>query len=320
MLTLRQIEVIRAILVTGTVGGAARLLNVSSPGVSRVMKHAEGQLGLKLFSRKNGRYTPTREAGEIFSQINGVYDKVEDLQFVVQRLRKGVDFELKVGSVPSISNVMVPRAIADVRRTYPDLVIDLDVLKMEEAIDYLLLGKGEAVAVSFKIEHSMLTFEPLARGRLVCVVPAGHPLSRAPSAALADIARYPLIGIDPNDPYGRIIASAFTRQSLPYEVPLRTRFGTAACALVANGLGIAVIDQFTLAGGNWPMLRAIEIDEETSFETYVAFRKDVTLSSYCDLFIRTLRRHMSPVRQSSKATPPPASALKPAAPQKITSR
>lgn len=40
MLTLRQIEVIRAIMVTDTVGGAARLPNVSSPGISRVMKHA----------------------------------------------------------------------------------------------------------------------------------------------------------------------------------------------------------------------------------------------------------------------------------------
>ena len=63
MLTLRQIEVIRAIMVTGTVGDAARLLNVSSPGISRVMKHAETSLGVKLFDRKAGRYSPTREAG-----------------------------------------------------------------------------------------------------------------------------------------------------------------------------------------------------------------------------------------------------------------
>jgi DNA-binding transcriptional LysR family regulator len=71
MLTLRQIEVIRAIMITGSVGGAARLLHVSFPGISRVMKHAEGLLGLKLFSRRGGRYTPTREASDIFSQING---------------------------------------------------------------------------------------------------------------------------------------------------------------------------------------------------------------------------------------------------------
>ena len=92
MLTLRQIEVIRAIMITGSVGGAARLLNVSSPGISRVMKHAEGLLGLKLFSRKGGRYTPTREAADIFAQINGVYDKVEDLAFVIKRLKHGADW------------------------------------------------------------------------------------------------------------------------------------------------------------------------------------------------------------------------------------
>src|SRR5579862_8903847 len=100
MLTLRQIEVIRAIMVTGTVGDAARLLNVSSPGISRVMKHAETSLGVKLFNRKAGRYSPTREADAIFSQINGVYDKVEDLQFVISRIKRGANTELKIGSAP----------------------------------------------------------------------------------------------------------------------------------------------------------------------------------------------------------------------------
>src|SRR5688572_30531360 len=142
MLTLRQIEAIRAIMVTGTVGGAARLLNVSSPGISRVMKHAESALGMRLFSRRNGRYVPAPEAKDIFSQIIGVYDKVEDLQFVIGRLKRGGDTVFRVGSVPSLSNMMAPRAIASLRRRFPDLVIDIDVLKIEEAIDYLLLGKG----------------------------------------------------------------------------------------------------------------------------------------------------------------------------------
>ena len=155
MLTLRQIEVIRAIMVTGTVGGAARLLNVSSPGISRVMKHAEAVLGLKLFSRKGGRFDPTAEAQDIFRLVNGVYDKVEDLHFVIKRLKRGGDAELRVGSVPSLSNVMVPRAIVVVRRKFPSLLIDIDVLKIEEAIDYLLLGKGEAVAISYRLDHPM---------------------------------------------------------------------------------------------------------------------------------------------------------------------
>ena len=52
---------------------------------------------------------------------------------------------------------MVPRAIADVRKAFPNLLIEIDILKIEEAVDYLLLGKGELVAMSCKIDHPMLT-------------------------------------------------------------------------------------------------------------------------------------------------------------------
>ena len=46
------------------------------------------------------------------------------------------------------------------------------------------------------------------------------------------------------------------------------------------GLGIAVIDQFTLAGDNWPGLVALPIVEPTDFETYIAFRRDTILSGF----------------------------------------
>lgn len=292
MLTLRQIEVIRAIMVTGTVGGAARLLNVSSPGVSRVMKHAEALVGVKLFSRRGGRYSPTPQANAIFSQINGVYDKVEDLQFVISRIKRGANTELKIGSVPSIANVMVPRAIADLRKTLPNLMIDVDILKIEDAVDYLLLGKGELVTLSDKLDHPMLAVEPLARGRLKCIVPEGHPLSRRTRVAADEIVKHPLIGVDPNDPYGRIVANLFARRDLHYDVTIRARFGSTVCALVSLGLGIAIVDEFTLAADQWPQIRAVDIAESTTFQTYVAHRKDMPLSGHGARFVAVLRSQM----------------------------
>jgi len=295
MLTLRQIEIIRAIMVTGTVGGAARLLNVSSPGISRAMKHAEVSVGVKLFSRKGGRYSPTTEANAIFSQINGVYDKVEDLQFVISRIKRGSNAALKIGSVPSIATIMVPEAIADLRAAFPSLLIDVDILKIEDAVDFLLLGKGELVALSSKFEHPMLTFEPLARGRLKCFVPEGHALARQARVSARDIAAYPLIGVDPNDPYGRIVTEVFARHGLHGEVTIRARFGTTVCALVSAGLGIAVVDEYTLAAGYWPAICALDIVEPTPFQTYLVQRRDVALSSYGAAFAKALRRRMEAV-------------------------
>ena len=308
MLTLRQIEVIRAVMVTGTVGGASRLLNVSSPGISRVMKHAESVLKLKLFARRNGRYFPTPEARDIFSQINGVYEKVEDLQYVIKRLQRGAESELKIASVPSIANVMVPRAIASVRRRFPNLIIDVDILKIEEAIDYLLLGRGELVALSHKNDHPTLTFEPLAKGRLLCIVPKDHPLASRDSVAPEEIATYPLIGIDPNDPYGRIMASLFSEHGLAYEMTIKARFGSTVCALVTNGLGIAIIDEFTMAGDNWPSIVPIAIDRPTEFQTYVAFRKDIPLSGYAAHFVATLRKTMTEVSAAKNGRTRPSRA------------
>ena len=295
MLTLRQIEVIRAIMITGTVGGAARLLNVSSPGISRVMKHAEASVGVKLFSRRGGRYSPTPQANAIFNQINGVYDKVEDLQFVISRIKRGANTELKIGSVPSIANVMVPRAIADVRKALPNLLIEVDILKIEDAVDYLLLGKGELVALSYKLDHSLLAIEPLARGRLKCIVPEGHVLARRARVTADEIVKHPLIGVDPDDPYGRIMASLFANRGLHYEVTIRARFGSTVCALVSHGLGIAIVDEFTLASDQWPRLRALDIAEPTAFQTYIVHRKDAALSSHAARFVAALRSQMEAV-------------------------
>lgn len=61
-MNLRQLEVFYAIMQAGTVSGAARLLHVSQPNVTRVLAHTEQQLSFALFERVKGRLVPTQEA------------------------------------------------------------------------------------------------------------------------------------------------------------------------------------------------------------------------------------------------------------------
>jgi DNA-binding transcriptional LysR family regulator len=224
MLTLRQIEVIRAVMLTGTIAGASRLLNVAAPGLSRLMKHTEDSLGAKLFSRRGGRFVPAPEATPIFAQINELHRNLENLHFAIGKLERGGGAEFKFGATPSIAQAMAPLAVADLRRRYPDLLIDFDILKLEDAIDFLLLGRGEVAAVSSRLEHPAITFEPLAQGALFCVVAENHPLASRNRIAAAEIAANPLIGIDPRDPYGRILTNIFARARLEYQV--RSRRGS----------------------------------------------------------------------------------------------
>lgn len=300
-MTLRQIEVVRAIMITGTIAGAAALLNVSAPGISRLMTYTERVLKLRLFDRRQGRYVPMPEAEDIFVQINGIYKKVDDLNDTMARMERGADVELKPGSVPSISHVMVPRAIEQLRQIHPDLRLDINILKIEEAIDYILLGKGELVAMSYRLEHPALDFLPLAAGKLVCVVPVGHPLAGLATVSAHDMARYPLIGIEPTDPYGQIMSQLFEREQISFDLIIKARFGTTVCALVKAGLGVAIMDEFTIAHGSMPGIVAVTIRDDTPFQTFVAVRKDRALSLYAENFIRPLRAEITIVASGSAA-------------------
>lgn len=70
---LRHIEVFQAVLQAGSVSGAARLLNVSQPNVSRVLNHAEQQLGFALFERSPQGLIVTPEGRRLMPEIDALF-------------------------------------------------------------------------------------------------------------------------------------------------------------------------------------------------------------------------------------------------------
>jgi DNA-binding transcriptional LysR family regulator len=292
-LTLRQIEVVRAVMITGSISGAARLLNVSAPGLSRIIKYTEQSLDFRLFERRHGRLVPSQQSKDIVEQINIVFSKLEDLRYIIERSESEGAQELKIASVPSISNVMVPLAIRQLRKQHPRLRIDINVIKAEEAFDYLLLEKGELAAMSYRLDVPGIQYERLSTGRLLCIVPEEHELANRASVAVCEIVRYPLVGIDPRDPYGRMICDIFVSNNLPYDITIRARTGAMVCALVRAGLGIGLIDEFTVAGGAAPGIKAIRISEAATFETWIAYKVGVSHSKFAKNFVSKLRAEMN---------------------------
>ena len=69
MISLRQIEAFRAVMVTGTVTQAAKMLEVSQPAVSRMISYLEYEIGFKLFSRASRQLIPTDEGRAFYDEV-----------------------------------------------------------------------------------------------------------------------------------------------------------------------------------------------------------------------------------------------------------
>lgn len=292
-MTLRQIEVIRAVMLRGTINGAAELLGVSAPGISRLVKHTEESLGLRLFERRAGLFIPSIEAGAVFDQIRAVYRGVENLQLALDSLQKGEDVQLAFASAPSVAQFIAARAIRTIRGRYPDLYIDLNILKIEETADYLLLERGEFVIMSSPIRNPGLESEEIAHGKVVAILPEGHPLADKPAVSVRDLAREPLIGVDPSDPYGAIVARPFREAGIEAKHSMRGRFAQTVVSLVRHGLGVALIDEFSVAEVYMPGLVRRPLVEEASVRIYVVTKKGRVLSNFAEFSIRQFRKELS---------------------------
>ncbi|WP_068111737.1 LysR family transcriptional regulator [Tropicimonas marinistellae] len=291
-MTLRQIEVIRAVMMTGTISGAAKMLNVSAPGISRLVKHTEESLGIRLFERKAGLFTPSVEASRVFDQVREVYKRVENLQVAVGSLQKGEDVQLAFATAPSIAQFIAARVLRQVRSRYADLFVDMNVLKIEETADYLLLERGEFVIMSSAVQNDAVENEKIAEGRLVVVLPEGHALASQDKISVADLAGEALIGVDPADPYGALLAQPFLRAGVPLNHSMRGRFAQTVVSLVRHGLGVALIDEFSVAEVYMPGLERRPLADDVHVGSYVARKKGRVLSGFAEYTISQFRREL----------------------------
>ncbi|MDV7202315.1 LysR family transcriptional regulator [Roseovarius sp. 10] len=291
-MTLRQIEVIRAVMLTGTISGAAGLLNVSAPGISRLVKHTEETLGIRLFERKAGVFIPSVEASRVFDQVREVYRQVESLNAAVSSLKCGEDVRLSFATAPSIAQFIAARVLQKVRGVYGDLFVDMNVLKIEEAVDYLLLERGEFVIMSSPVKNAAIENEEIAEGRLVAILPEGHELSQKEQVSASDLAREPVIGVDPNDPYGALLAKPFVQAGIEIKYAMRGRFAQTVVSLVRHGLGVAVIDEFSVAEVYMPGLVRRPLVEDVPIKSYVTRKKGRVLSRFAEDSINHFRRQL----------------------------
>lgn len=294
--TLRQLEVIRAVMLRGTINGAAEHLGVSAPGISRLIKHTEDTLGIRLFERRAGLFVPSVQAGAVFDQIREVYKGVENLQLALTALKRGEEVRLAFACAPSIAQFIAARAIRGVRQRYPKLYIDLNILKIEETIDYLLLERGEFVIMSSPVANPGIDSRLLGAGPLVAILPEGHPLAARAALSVHDLVNERLIGVDPADPYGAQLARPFLDAGLTPRHDMRGRFAQTVVSLVRHGLGVAVIDAFSVAEVYMPGLIRRPLVERAELRAYVAQKRGRALSAFADYAVGQVRRELRAAR------------------------
>ncbi|AJG23551.1 LysR family transcriptional regulator [Cupriavidus basilensis] len=261
-LNLRQIEVFRAIMLSGSISGASKLLYVSQPAVSRLISYTEQRLGLLLFQRIKGRLYPTPEARRLFDEVGAVYQSVQRVNEVAENLAENRVGQLRIACSPNIGQSLMPRAVAIFCQRYPDVRIVLHTLIPGALLQGLLTHQVELGITFMPVGHPSLQVLPLYRNRIVAVLPKDHRLAARDCIDASDLIDEPFVGYSSDIPFGQLVQQVFGSEDRQPVPRIEVQQAHVACSMVQAGVGVALVDEITMQGPIWSGVVARPITPE----------------------------------------------------------
>lgn len=252
MLDIRRLQVLAAVVDSGSVTAAATRLGYTPSSVSQQLSVLEREAGVPLFE-KHGRGIRPTEAGVLLAEhATSVLRAVTEAEDALSDLREGRSGRVRVMSFVSAGDSLLPAAVAHLRRTRPGLHVATTIGETEQAYEFLRSNQIELAVV---LEPFALGDEPdddLLRVHLLddpyrAMLPEGHPLAGEGSVDLIDLAREDWVAAMGGNGFCRDDTIDLCRRAgfSPRFVAHAVEF-PAAQAYVAAGIGVGLVPVLAL--------------------------------------------------------------------------
>ena len=283
-MNLRQIEVFRAVMQTGSTSQAAKLLLISQPTVSNIIRQFESQTRVKLFERIKGRLYPTPQAEALYAESDRLFNCFHAIEELAEDLSGNQVGMLRIAATPGIGYSILPSAIAAFRRDRPKVKASLHVSHYEHIVRMIMENQIDLGMTLTPTTHPSLVTSVIREGAFVCVVPEGHSLAKRDTVRPADLREYELISFARATPMGRAVETIFRAAGEHRDIGIQVRFCYTACKLVEQKAGVAIVDEFTVLGEVFPHLVVKPLETESRLPICVSYSNERPLSSLARTF------------------------------------
>lgn len=289
MITIRQLEALRAVIENQTVTGAANFMRLSQPAISKLISNLEAETKLTLFQRERRRLEPTPEALILYEQSLRIFDGLNDISRVSSNLRNLKGGRLNVFSLPALGRNILPEMLARFLRMHDQARIGLHVHTSRTVLQAVVSGRVDLGLSMVGTDHPGVDCRVLCRVDAVCALPVGHRLESLDVIATEDLAGESFISFGQEARARELIDAAFEERGVTRELRIETHISESACAFVANGAGVSLVDPFTAGEfADHGEIRVRPFTPSIPYEFYVLTQRGQPLSLLAQSFIAAL--------------------------------
>lgn len=245
-LTLQRLQVFCAVYEHGSISHAARHLGISQPTASRHIHDFEAALKVRLFEKRRGQLSPTREADALYDESRMLSEGVTRLERHVEALSHGAATRLSVATLSLFAREHLAFAAQRVFEAFPQLKFSATIALVEHQIGLIRSGRADLGFAVGPVDGQGLTVTEIGTGEMVVMIPDGCNPEHTDRIGLDQIDRgLEMLSMSPRGAIGRLVQDALARHGIEPSEQILSHSLDALPHLAQMRGAATIVDNFT---------------------------------------------------------------------------
>lgn len=244
----RDLEAFLAVMSTGSITGAARLLDRSQSQVTRLIQDLETTLGFALFERNGPRIAPTDKGIAFHEDAERFVSGIGHLRNRAKAIAGKEPEPIEIAATPAFASGIIPMALAALPERLLPHTINLRSMPAEAAVQSVFARTADFCVTSLPADQPGLEVQGFFEGRCVAAVALHDPLAAKDVISIADLAGRTLVTMSNPFRLRHSVDEVLNAAGVRPNRIIATNAAQNAVQVASLGLGVAIIEPATAYG------------------------------------------------------------------------
>ncbi|MBZ9775164.1 LysR family transcriptional regulator [Mesorhizobium sp. CO1-1-8] len=302
-LKLRQLQVFRQVLRTGSTRRAAAALGISQPAVSQQVKQLETVLGLKLFERSTNRILPSQEAWELLRNVELALTSLERLEASIFAMKNDEKQRIAIAAPAVFGFVTLPKVVATIRSKTPSSVRSISG-NYEQVGEHILSGRADLGISRLPLDARLFEWAPVGSAHNVCIFHRHHRFSKKACVEAHDLAGERIVDIDPQFASHQMNFNALRFAGIEPDILVEYDSHGYEVGFVSAGLGVSITNEIIAREYAAFELGAKPVEPSALYHYVAVWQKGRVFSNALEVALEAIMSAFRPLAQSAPTVLP----------------
>ncbi|MCX5842868.1 MAG: selenium metabolism-associated LysR family transcriptional regulator [Deltaproteobacteria bacterium] len=295
-ITLQQMEILIALVETGSFTKAAGRFFLSQPSLTKQIQNLEAAAGTRLVNRGSAGISLTPEGQILYDYAKRILRLREDAKDRIERIKEQEAGHIYISASTIPATYMLPRLLSLLKITSPDIQVHIQTHDSEETLQIVLNDEAEFGFIGKEPVNKKLVVNRLWQDRLVLAVSIKHPLAKRGSVTVKELIEFPFIvrerGSATRDIVEECLQRHFDINFSRFNVVCEMGSSEAIKEAILAGLGVSILSVFAVERELKQGLLAIVDVSDCKMERffYLIYKKQFSLMKYHTHFIKIVQQ------------------------------